>query len=303
MQEYKILDKYADIVTLYFDKYGYLWIGTLGEGVVRFNPTTGKTRKITNATDTEGSSVLSINGKDNTVWVAGFNSVSKFIISENGNSDEATIEKVPVFKGSELLNDYVYAVFIDSKGLVWFGTDGNGVYCFDGAKLKNFPVKDNAVHGFTEDKKGNIWFSTADGGLQCIGTDNKMRYFQTKDGLSDPTPTSVLCVNNGNIIIVHSNGFDVLDPVTKDIIYHSTEENLDNIKCDFDSIVLGPDGTVWMGTEMGILHYRPRSDMKIQPSKGGFASGSCFPQKAHLRATINSMPMKTTFDSLRAVGD
>ena len=275
-KEYSVLKKQVDIVTLYIDPYGFIWIGTLGAGVYRFNPANGKVRKVTETTDATNSSILSINGSGDVVWVAGFNSVMKFIIRMNGNSDEAIIKKEPAFNESKLLKDYVYSVFIDSKGRPWFATDGNGVYFYDGKNLNNIPVYENAVHSFTEDKKGRIWFSTADAGLQYLDTDQKIKNFQTKDGLSDPSPTSLICTKTGNIIVINSNGFDVLNPDTKSIIYHSSEETLADINCDLNSVAISPDSSIWMGTERGILQYRPSSDMKLQRPKIVLQSVSMF---------------------------
>ncbi len=263
--EYKITKGLYDIVSLYFDPYGYLWIGTMGSGVYRFNPQTKKSIKITATGNVESSSILSINGKNDEVWIGGFNSIKKFIIKENDKN--AVIEIDPGFKDEKLFADYVYSIFIDSKEHIWFGTDASGVYSWDGKVLKNLPVPNNAVHGFTEDKKGRIWFSKANEGLQYVDSEMKVGRFRTKDGLSDPSPTSLLCDRSGKIIIVHANGFDVLDPETKNIIYHSSEENLGEINSDLNSITISPDSTIWMGTELGIIHYRSYYDFNISKPK------------------------------------
>jgi ligand-binding sensor domain-containing protein len=278
-KEYKILDGQFDIVSLYFDPYGFLWIGTMGSGVYRFNPINGHVRKVTETTNVESSSILSINGKGNEVWIAGFNSVMKLSITKNGDSENALIERLNEFNDSRLLSDYVYTIFIDSKERLWFGTDANGIYNYDGVNLKNISIPENAVHSFTEDKNGRIWFSTADAGLGYIDSDNKIFKFQTKDGLSDPSPTSLICDKSGNIIVVHSNGFDVLNPETKNIIYHSSEENLADLNCDLNSITMTPDNNIWMGTEQGILFYKPASDLKIERPKIVIQSVSLFLDK------------------------
>ena len=262
-EEFKIVGKKVDIVSLYFDPYGFLWIGTLGEGVFRFNPATGKTRKITESTEPESTSILSINGTGNHIWVAGFNSVVRYEIRSNGTSDNATIEREPTFDANQIINDYVYTVFIDSKGKTWFGTDGSGVYRYDKNELMNYPVPENAVHSFAEDKQGRIWFATADAGLEYIDTNGNRKKFQTLDGLSDPSPTSLLCTNEGRIVIVHTNGFDVLNPDNGKIVYHSSEENLADLNGDLNSITIAPDSSIWMGTERGILNYIPSLDTKM----------------------------------------
>ncbi|HYF02390.1 MAG TPA: two-component regulator propeller domain-containing protein [Patescibacteria group bacterium] len=55
----------------------------------------------------------------------------------------------------------------DKSGRLWFGTTGDGVYCYDGKSFKNFTQKDglsdNNVWSIVEDKSGNIWLGTSDG--------------------------------------------------------------------------------------------------------------------------------------------
>jgi len=52
---------------------------------------------------------------------------------------------------------------------MWFTTDKNGVYCYDGNALKNYTIKDglvnNSVMSILEDKQGNLWFGTREFGL------------------------------------------------------------------------------------------------------------------------------------------
>jgi ligand-binding sensor domain-containing protein len=47
---------------------------------------------------------------------------------------------------------------------MWFTTDKNGVYCYDGKTFKNYTTANglvnNAVFSILEDKDGNIWFGT-----------------------------------------------------------------------------------------------------------------------------------------------
>jgi ligand-binding sensor domain-containing protein len=62
----------------------------------------------------------------------------------------------------------VYNIMQDSKGYLWFCTDG-GVSRYDGNSFRNFSsrngLKDNTVFGSLEDHKGRIWFRTLSGKL------------------------------------------------------------------------------------------------------------------------------------------
>ena len=62
---------------------------------------------------------------------------------------------------SGLPSPEAYAVFCDSKGYIWIGTDA-GVCRFDGYSFEKFDVQsglpDNTVYSIKEDTKGRIWF-------------------------------------------------------------------------------------------------------------------------------------------------
>lgn len=55
----------------------------------------------------------------------------------------------------------------DIGGNIWFGSNGEGVYRFDGKSFTNFTVKDgldnNIVYSILEDNSGNIWVGTKTG--------------------------------------------------------------------------------------------------------------------------------------------
>ena len=65
------------------------------------------------------------------------------------------------------LDKEIWEIFQDSKANYWFGSNGRGVYFFDGRNLKKFTTEDGLVHnqlrGIQEDRKGNIYFETSDG--------------------------------------------------------------------------------------------------------------------------------------------
>lgn len=72
-------------------------------------------------------------------------------------------------KGNKVINfdTGVYCGFLDSEGVLWFGSNGGGVYCYDGDGFAHYTedqgLCNNQVCSITEDKKGNLWFGTAKG--------------------------------------------------------------------------------------------------------------------------------------------
>jgi ligand-binding sensor domain-containing protein len=55
----------------------------------------------------------------------------------------------------------------DKEGKLWFGTNADGVYSFNGTSFANYTVNDGLCHNdvlcMLEDKAGNIWFGTRGG--------------------------------------------------------------------------------------------------------------------------------------------
>lgn len=65
------------------------------------------------------------------------------------------------------LGKNIRSILQDRNGNYWFGSDGEGVYRYDGKTLIQFTFKDglpnNQVRTIQEDKSGNIWFVTGEG--------------------------------------------------------------------------------------------------------------------------------------------
>src|ERR1700686_4685590 len=71
-----------------------------------------------------------------------------------------------------LSQSQVFCIFQDSKGYMWFGTNGGGASKFDGKKFESFPPANGALSNYVfsiaEDKHQNIYLATFDG-VQITG--------------------------------------------------------------------------------------------------------------------------------------
>jgi putative nucleotidyltransferase with HDIG domain len=77
-------------------------------------------------------------------------------------------EIINYYKGEQILNDFIMALYENDDGSIWFGTDGGGVYVLkDGEIVKSY-TKDtglvgNIVFKISSVREGEIWVCTGSG--------------------------------------------------------------------------------------------------------------------------------------------
>ncbi|MCC7503395.1 MAG: hypothetical protein IT229_12755 [Flavobacteriales bacterium] len=80
---------------------------------------------------------------------------------------------VPTAGDTAQVAEYIVAAFEDSKGDLWFGTNGQGVARWDGTSLSYLSIAQgligDVVTGIDEDGAGNLWFGTHDGASRYDG--------------------------------------------------------------------------------------------------------------------------------------
>src|SRR5690606_34431137 len=145
--------------SLYVDSSDYIWAGLYGDGLVRIHPQTGRIKRFDR--ELRNGNVLSITGRGNKVWVATLGGSS--LIEFAGES-----YKVTNFGSADgLSSDFIYQVFVDSRGRTWFATDGRGVSVLDERGFHQYQdgLPSQVVYGVAEDSNGDIWANVQDQGL------------------------------------------------------------------------------------------------------------------------------------------
>ncbi|MEP7262909.1 MAG: two-component regulator propeller domain-containing protein [Bacteroidota bacterium] len=248
-----------DIVSLYEDECGYLWVGTMGGGLFRLNTITGTVQRISNP-DLNDASILSIDGSGDEVWLATFGGAFYCKIKGSCLTDKPDVEITKLDTEATLGNFYIYTVFVDSRNRVWFGTDKKGLTCYTNGKYYNYSteqgLRSNTVYSITEDNKGAIWFSTPGEGI-CRFDGRTFHNYGKAEGLRELTITALKYVSFDRIVMVHKKGIDILHTSTGKIDFYGAENNLSEINPDLNSITVDQSGSVWIGTEKGIVIYNP----------------------------------------------
>lgn len=90
-----------------------------------------------------------------------------FTCSFTSCSGQVTMGNIPLGHPVSETSKNTWIVFQDSKNNYWFGSDGKGVYRYDGKIMMHFSSRDglcnDRIREIQEDKAGNIYFTTLEG--------------------------------------------------------------------------------------------------------------------------------------------
>jgi len=153
-----------------------------------------------------------------------------------------------------LSSSIVNNIFQDSKGYLWFATQGGGVSRFNGKEFKNFTKNDgliaNDVTSITEDKSGNIWIGTPDGVSKYDGL--KFYNYTVKEGLADNSVFSIYCDTKNNIWFgTTGGGVSIFDG--KDFKKITTNDGLSSNMVY--AITQDQKGNYWFALDKGVSKY------------------------------------------------
>ena len=85
----------------------------------------------------------------------------------NGQNEEAQIHSHSMGELVSDLDNNIWDVYQDLNGNYWFGSNGNGVFYYDGKSLKKYTKKDglidNTIRGIQGDHLGNVFIETPKG--------------------------------------------------------------------------------------------------------------------------------------------
>lgn len=221
-----------------------IWFTTFGNGITKFD---GK--KYTYFTKKNGSidnHFFDIERDKNGIFL--LSSANSGVIKFDGKIFTKILPK-----NKKQINYRILTSFKDSKENIWFGTNGNGIYKYNGKKLLNFGEKFNldeeSIMSICEDDNNNIWFGVINKGLFLLQK-GKLTKIKSK---YDFSYVRTIVNKNGTIWLgTSSNGiFKVSGTFNNYNFKQFTKKdglNSNNI------YILFPDskGHLWCGSEKGV---------------------------------------------------
>jgi ligand-binding sensor domain-containing protein/serine phosphatase RsbU (regulator of sigma subunit) len=154
----------------------------------------------------------------------------------------------------------ISAMFEDSRGNLWFGTNNGGLSKLD-SRTNRFEFLDtrnglasNWVTTITEDRKGNIWAGhwkndQNNGGISRIDPSGNISVFNTSNGLHDDNIWCITEDSEGNMLIgTTEQGLDIFKGEA--FTSYSTANGLNHNQVN--DLTEDMNGDIWFGTNHGI---------------------------------------------------
>jgi len=162
------------VFRLFEDHSGKMWIGSNDDGLYVYDPGLGNSSDASHAVLNNGAPfkqpVAVCEDSSKRIWVGHYNGATCLV-------NERPVKSI-------LSGIRVRSFCADSKGNLWIGTWGSGLYKDDGNGLTQYTVKSgdlpqDYIHDIFEDSKGNIWMGTGAGLVKYDGV--KFQTFMNKD--------------------------------------------------------------------------------------------------------------------------
>jgi len=182
------------------DRDGNLWIGTNGEGLIRFGDR--PIHMFTTADGLPNSVPMTVLERhDGTIWVGNnCGGLSRF----DGKRFVNYAEK------DGLLNSCVWALAEDGNDDLWIGTWGSGAFRFKDGKFEHYGpeqgLPDGVVRSIVAAPDGSLWFATQEGLSRM--RNGHLRNYTSADGLSSNYMIAVHADRHGGILAASSAGID-----------------------------------------------------------------------------------------------
>ncbi len=277
------IDNKTDITCLYPDAEQNLWIGTMGKGIYLLNTKTNAVKRMGELPGNESMSVLSITGRNNNIWISSLQGIYHTTFP-NGN---LAFKNLTDLSGIGI--NYIYHIYEDSKGRVWFATDGKGLAMMQNNRFTHYGDKEGltgkVIYSVAEDKQGIIWCAALEKGLfQFNG--KTFTNFGIEKGIPDLDISSLDTDNKGNLFCISRTGYFLVDAETQSVIIPGNNQQLGMFNTDLNSTDHAKKGVVFH-TSNGIFRYTNPSYQFITQPQTSITSVSLFLNKINASVQKN----------------
>lgn len=272
-----------------------LWLCTYNAGLIRYDTAN---RRIREKYDVGGNVVIRMKAlADGTLLVATKQGLYRYsLVTEE------------FFRIDSLGDKFIHCLLQDSRGFIWVGTYGDGLYILD----KKFSVVSHYRRGrdenslssdhitaFKEDSKHRIWITTEGGGLSMVEAGYNphslsFKRYTVSDGLLSNITCSVSEDRDGMLWIATTSGLTHLNPDTEDFgeAYFRNRQITGN-QYSYGASYTLPNGTIYLGTTDGIISFNPSLLKSVKKNNRLFISDIIARAGSKQKSIVNPSNYKT----------
>ena len=280
---------FSNIITaITEDRNGLFWIGTFA-GISRFFQSRNKFFYLQEDKNNPDKALISSNlisvfiDSNEKIWVGTTYGLDE-IIKEKDKSRLTDCKVIHYLNNpgnkNSISNNFIRSIFVDHYGIVWIGTNNDGLNRFDPntGKFKlytydnNNPssISNNGITSICEDHNGTLWFGTW-WGLNKFDRVNE-KFLRYNSDPSNPNKLKNdhiwdLCVDKENNIWVGTDrgGLSKFNQQSNTFTNFSSDSTSKYYISDnkIFTILESSDGLIWIGTTNGLNCFNPKSGKTI----------------------------------------
>ncbi|MBF4466329.1 two-component regulator propeller domain-containing protein [Flavobacterium sp. LC2016-12] len=257
-----------DIENLVIDKFGFLWLGTTENGLIKIKPETDN-YQFENFSITKNK-ILSIVQSSLDYIICGTENDGLLVVNYKGQVLQKYLHTK--YNNFSLKSNSVWSLYEDKEKRVWLGYFNKGLGVFDKPNnkfnaLESLVNNDNSlqtsyVTSVIKDKKGNLLISNEGGGLDIYNLNTKQYIHVNKNNQSyysglDATDIQTIFIDSKQNIWIGSwdRGIYFLKNGTTRFINYNTANTAGLKSNRIFSFSEDSKGRIWIGTFISGLHY------------------------------------------------
>ena len=284
-----------------------LWIATFGDGVYRMD---FPSRKLVKSYLTDLSAATVTGTRSGDIYLGTTSGLYRY----DRTADR--FQSCPEFGSS-----FIHALYEDSRGNLWVGTYGNGVWTGKDGQYKHITLNDKEfglssdyITSIREDSRHRLWVLTETGGACFAGLDEiasgtfRFRSLSRRNGLPSSIASCIQEDLDQVLWLTTTHGIVKLDPDDLSIreIYQEEHGNTMN-QFSYGSACSTSSGRLFFGTSRGLVGFTPAERTNRQPLKlfiteiSANGPGGPFPVTEQGKSTLQTQKIRLRYKDLSSL--